>query len=201
MTPAVAVRRRSFASARKALWLGLCSATLLTVGAGPAPRGPHAAESGSAGVQAMPTRQVSKPAGSPVKVAWRARVAVTGAEFHVYRGPDREHLQRVARFAADPGERSYRFRDAGSTSRDTVYEVRFVQGPGSEQVVARAYCARTSNLHGGVPPDLAWQSLAVTAEATIEPPAAEPLYEAALASLQSRPRPEPLDSPPRPLPA
>lgn len=143
-------------------------------------------------------RQVVKPVGSPVKVAWRAKVTVPGAEFRVYRGPDLQHLAKVATLAADRGERDYRFRDGGPTAQDTVYEVRFADG-GSEQVVARAFCARLASMDRGLPSASSPQDLALFAAPTLLEPSSAPFRAPAAAAARTRPRPEPLDSPPRSL--
>jgi hypothetical protein len=184
--------------ARRSRWLSACAATLLAVSSvGVWALQRAANESPLSGV---PNRQVTKPAGVPVGVSWRARVTVPGAEFRVYRGPDEQHLQQVAALPANVGEREYRFRDRGPNARDAVYEVRFADRRGDEQVVARAFCARTASMgHGGVPPTTAQQDLAVVAAATLVEPAGAPTHPLASAVARTRPRPEPLDSPPRRL--
>lgn len=149
----------------------------------------------------VPNVEVVKPAGSPLRVAWRAKVSVPGAEFRVYRGPDIHHLQRVATLPAGPGERDYRFRDQGLSAKDAVYEVRFAEGRGSEQVVARAFCTRIASMDRGLQSTTGPQDLTLAAAPTLTQPSSAPFRVLAAAAARTRPRPEPLDSPPRPLAA
>lgn len=184
----------------RARWQAACAGTLLAAGAVGA-WSLYRAGTESPRPLGVPNVEVIKPAGSPVRVAWRAKVTVPGAEFRVYRGPDIHHLQRVATLPADRGERDYRFRDQGPNARDEVYEVRFAEERGSEQVVARAFCARIASMDRGLPSTSAPQDLTLAAApALVEPPSA-PLHPIAAAAARTRPRPEPLDSPPRPLAA
>ena len=188
----------------RARWQAACAGTLLATGAvsawslyracGEAPR-PGGIQNG------IPNVEVVKPAGSPVRVAWRARVSVGGAEFRVYRGPDIHHLQRVATLPADRGERDYRFRDQGPNARDEIYEVRFAEERGSEQVVARAFCARIASMDGSLPSTSAPQELTLAAAPMLMEPPSALFHAVAATALRTRPRPEPLDSPPRPLAA
>ena len=184
----------------RARWQAACASALLAAGAvgawslyracGEKPR-----------PLGIPSVEVVKPAGSPVRVAWRARVHVAGAEFRVYRGPDIHHLQKVATLPADRGERAYRFRDQGPNARDEVYEVRFAEGRGSEQVIARAFCARIAGMDRSLPSASAPQALALAAAPMLIEPSIAPFHAPATTAALTRPRPEPLDSPPRSLAA
>ena len=184
----------------RARWQAACASILLAAGAVGA-WSLHRACSEAPRPLGIPNVEVVKPAGSPVRVAWRARVSVAGAEFRVYRGSDIHHLRRVATLPADRGERDYRFRDQGPNTRDEVYEVRFAEGRGSEQVIARAFCARIASMDRGLLSTSAPQDLTLAAAPMLMEPSSAPFHAPTAAAARTHPRREPLDSPPRPLSA
>jgi hypothetical protein len=140
---------------------------------------------------------VTKPVGSPIRIGWRARVGIEGAEFRIYRGRDLAHLQQVGRMAADVGEKRYRFRDTHAASEDAVYEVRFVDEAGRERVVARAFCERATNLGSGMRTETATASNAILPVAGVETPPTTRLAWTARDGHLTRPPQRPLTPPPR----
>jgi hypothetical protein len=188
--------RRARIAARSARWLLVCAAPC-ALAATPCRASSSADVPTDVSVQGPMTARLTKPFDAPLEMSWRARVDAANLEFRVYAGPDAEHLRLRATVPARPGERDYRFRDTASGAHDVLYEVRAAADGGHEQILARAFCTRTSDLRGGVTPRATDQldgTLVIWSWAETPGNSHLRLGDAAFAS---RPRAQPLVPPPR----
>ncbi|HET9768296.1 MAG TPA: hypothetical protein VFS60_15690 [Thermoanaerobaculia bacterium] len=142
------------------------------------------------------TARLTKPFDAPLEMRWRARVDAANLEFRVYGGPDAEHLRLRATLSANRGEDSYRYRDEASGA-DALYEVRAAAADGSEQLLARAFCTRTSDVRGGLAAGGAAPLGGVLVDCRWAEPPGQPREEPDLAIVDSRPRARPMVPPPR----